>query len=108
MNVSVCIDLMYRYCDFYERFGEAARDGIQTVEFWKWSNKDLDRVVKMLEENGQQISIFNIDCRDEQLSYDLSRGILNDGRVTEFLQALNKGPMWCPSACPTPFIRNMS
>lgn len=90
MNLSICIDLMYTYCEFYERFGEVARDGIKTIEFWKWSNKDLDKVVKLLKENGQQISIFNIDCRDEQLSYDLSRGILNDGRVSDFLQALKE------------------
>ncbi|MBQ7841236.1 MAG: TIM barrel protein [Lachnospiraceae bacterium] len=88
MNLSVCIDLMYTYCDFYERFAEAAADGIKTVEFWKWSNKDLDRVCALLQENGQQVSIFNIDCQDEQLSYDLSRGILNDGRADEFLRAL--------------------
>lgn len=90
MNLSVCIDLMYTYCDFYERFAEAAADGIKTVEFWKWSNKDLDRVCALLQENGQQVSIFNIDCQDEQLSYDLSRGILNDGRADEFLRALTE------------------
>ena len=33
---------------------------------------------------------FNIDSKDEKLSYDLSRGILNDGRVEEFISALNE------------------
>ncbi|MBQ8814061.1 MAG: TIM barrel protein [Lachnospiraceae bacterium] len=90
MKISVCIDMMYTYCDFYERFTEAAADGIQTIEFWKWSNKDLDRVCSLLRENGQQVSIFNLDSHDEKLSFDLSRGILNDGRVAEFLQALKE------------------
>ena len=90
MKISACIDMMYSYCDFYDRFREAAADGIKTVEFWKWSNKNLGRVCSCLKENGQQVSIFNLDSRDETLSYDLSRGILNDGRASEFLQALEE------------------
>lgn len=90
MKISVCLDMMYGYCAFYERFDEAAKDGIKTVEFWKWSNKDLDRVCSLLEKNGQQVSIFNIDSAQGALSDDLSRGILNDGRTEDFLQALKE------------------
>ena len=86
MMLSVCIDMMFSYCDFYDRFDEVRNCGIDTVEFWKWSNKDIDRVVS----KGMNISIFNIDSSDEQLSYDLSRGILNDGRVDDFLKALSE------------------
>lgn len=37
-----------------------------------------------------KLSIFNIDSNDEQLSYDLSRGILNDGRAEDFLKAFEE------------------
>ncbi len=84
MKLSVCIDMMFSYCDFYERFGEVKSCGIDTVEFWKWTNKDIDKVT----ESGMNVSIFNIDSTDEKLSYDLSRGILNDGRAEDFLKAL--------------------
>lgn len=86
MKISVCIDMMFSYCDFYDRFLEVKNCGIDTIEFWKWTNKDLDKII----ESKMDVSIFNIDSTDEQLSYDLSRGILNDGRVEDFLKALNE------------------
>jgi len=86
MKISVCIDMMFSYCDFYDRFEKVKKCGIDTVEFWKWSNKDIDKI----KQNNMNVSIFNIDSADEKLSYDLSRGILNDGRVDDFLKALSE------------------
>lgn len=86
MKVSVCIDMMFSELDFFERINAVKNCGIDTVEFWKWTNKDIDRI----ERSGMKVSIFNMDSSDEQLSYDLSRGILNDGRVEEFILALNE------------------
>ncbi len=85
-KVSVCIDMMYSYCDFYARPAEVKKCGIDTVEFWKWTGKDLDKITQ----SGMNVSVFNIDSTDEALSYDLSRGILNDGRADEFLSALSE------------------
>lgn len=82
--------MMFKYADFYDRFGECKRGGIDTVEFWKWSNKDLGKVEELLKENELSFSIFNIDSADEKLSYDLSRGILNAGRADEFVGALKE------------------
>ncbi len=86
MNLSVCVDMMFSYCDFYNRFDEVKKCGIDTVEFWKWSNKIISKIM----DSGMKVSVFNIDSTDEELSYDLSRGILNDGRVDDFLQALEE------------------
>ena len=82
--------MMFSHLDFYDRIGTVKKCGIDTVEFWKWTNKDIDKVKNMLDENGMKLSIFNVDCTDENLSYDLSRGILNAGRADEFLSALNE------------------
>ena len=82
--ISVCIDLMFSSLDFYDRIDAVRACGIDTVEFWKWSNKDIEKIAA----SGAKVSIFNLDCRDEKLSYDLSRGILNAGRTEDFLSAL--------------------
>lgn len=89
-RISVCIDMMFSHLDFYDRFKAVKNCGIDAVEFWKWTNKDTDRIKDLLEENDMRLSIFNIDSRDEKLSYDLSRGILNSGRADDFVSALNE------------------
>ncbi len=90
MKISVCIDMMFSHLDFYDRFSAVKNCGIDTIEFWKWSNKDIEAVSHALQENNQSISIFNLDSSDEDLSYDLSRGILNAGRTEDFLKALKE------------------
>ncbi len=90
MNIGCCIDMMFSQIDFYQRFEAVRNSGFRTVEFWKWTKKDLDRVVEELERNQLKLSIFNLDSSDPALSADLMKGILNAGRETEFLQALNE------------------
>lgn len=82
--------MMFSKFDFYDRISEAGKCGIDAIEFWKWSNKDIGRVCERKEENGLSFSVFNIDSRNEKLSYDLSRGILNAGRKEELLSALEE------------------
>ena len=78
--------MMFSEFDFADRIEEVKKCGIDTVEFWKWTNKDIEKI----KESGMKVSIFNMDSADEQLSYDLSRGILNDGRADEFVMALKE------------------
>ena len=85
-KVSVCIDMMFSHLDFYDRIDAVKKWGIDTVEFWKWSNKDSGKI----KNSGARVSIFNMDSADDQLSYDLSRGILNSGRVDDFVAALKE------------------
>ncbi|MDP4133063.1 MAG: TIM barrel protein [Bacillota bacterium] len=95
MKVSVCIDMMFGHYDFYDRFEKVKDCNIDTVEFWKWSNKDIDRVKSLLEKYNMNISLMNIDVKDEKLSYDLSRGILNAGRTDELVQAIGESAPVC-------------
>lgn len=90
MKISTCIDMMFSRYDFGERIAAAQNAGIDIVEFWKWTNKDIDGIVKELKDRGMKLSVFNIDSADEKLSYDLSRGILNAGRKEELLSALKE------------------
>lgn len=90
MKISTCIDMMFSRYDFVERIAAAQNAGIDTVEFWKWTNKDIDGIMEELKDRGMKLSVFNIDSADEKLSYDLSRGILNAGRKEELLSALKE------------------
>ncbi len=88
MKISTCIDMMFAHLDFKDRIAAVEAAGLDTVEFWKWTNKDIDGIARELKERGMRLSVFNIDSTDEKLSYDLSRGILNAGRGEELLSAL--------------------
>lgn len=88
MKISVCIDMMFSSLDFIPRIAAVKSSGLSAIEFWKWTNKDIDVVKKEMDRLGMTLSVFNIDSTDERLSYDLSRGILNAGRKEEFLAAL--------------------
>lgn len=88
MKYSVCIDMMFPDFDFYDRFEQVKKTGINTVEFWKWSDKDIEKVAKKLKENDVSLSIFNIDSANKDLSFRLSRGILNTGDTAALEKAL--------------------
>ena len=82
--------MLFPEVDFYERFALAKSAGVDAIEFWKWSNKDLNKIQSNLKSNNLSVSVFNLDSQDEKLSADLSRGILNAGRVDEFISALKE------------------
>ena len=59
---SVCIEPMYSELPFLERFQAAKDDGFSFVEFWSWTDKDLDAVKAAAERAGIGISGFNGDA----------------------------------------------
>ena len=94
MKFSACIDMMYPELDFVDRIVAAKDDGADAIEFWKWSNKDVDLIADKTKELGLKVALMNIDSSDEKLSYDLSRGILSHGRTEEFISAIKEsGPV---------------
>jgi hydroxypyruvate isomerase len=54
LRYSACIELLFRkeYPAFADRIGAAKAAGLDAVEFWQWSNKDLDAVKVALSETG--------------------------------------------------------
>ncbi|MBQ9063119.1 MAG: TIM barrel protein [Eubacterium sp.] len=59
---SACIEPLYSEIPFYDRFQAAADDGFEYVEFWSWTDKDLDKVKECAEKAGVGISGFNGDA----------------------------------------------
>lgn len=59
---SACIEPMYGELPFLERFQAAKDDGFAFVEFWSWTDKDLDAVKAAARSAGVGISGFNGDA----------------------------------------------
>lgn len=59
---SACIEPMYSEIPFLDRFQAAKDDGFEFVEFWSWTDKDLDAVKAAAEKAGVGISGFNGDA----------------------------------------------
>lgn len=59
---SACIEPMYSEIPFLDRFQAAKDDGFEYVEFWGWTDKDLDAVKAAAEKAGIGISGFNGDA----------------------------------------------
>lgn len=59
---SACIEPMYSEIPFLDRFQAAKDDGFEFVEFWGWTDKDLDAVKAAAEKAGIGISGFNGDA----------------------------------------------
>ena len=59
---SACIETLYTELPFLERFRAARADGFEFVEFWSWTDKDLDAVKAAADAAGIGISGFNGDA----------------------------------------------
>jgi hydroxypyruvate isomerase len=60
MKLSACIEWLFADAsdDFAERIRLAKASGLDAVEFWFWSNKDIDAVQAALKETGLSLSGF--------------------------------------------------
>lgn len=59
---SACIEPLYAELPFLDRFQAARNDGFDFVEFWNWTDKDLDAVRDAAERAGIGIAGFNGDA----------------------------------------------
>lgn len=57
-----CIETLYTEIPFLDRFQAAKRDGFGAVEFWSWTDKDLDAVRAAAGSAGIMVSGFNGDA----------------------------------------------
>ena len=78
---SACIEPMYAELPFLDRFRAAKNDGFDFVEFWGWTDKDLDAVKAAAEAAGVGISGFNGDA-------ELS--LIDPARKKDYLEHLKK------------------
>lgn len=62
MRKCACIDTLFTELPFLERFGAAKEAGFESVEFWGWTDKDLDAIREAAQKAQINISGFNGDA----------------------------------------------
>lgn len=62
LSKSACIEPMYADIPFLDRFQAAKDDGFEFVEFWSWTDKDLDAIKAAAAKASIGISGFNGDA----------------------------------------------
>ncbi len=62
MKTSACIETLFTELPWNERFKAAKEAGFDYIEFWSWTDKDLDELKRLAEEAGIGISGFNGDA----------------------------------------------
>ena len=83
---SVCIEPMYGELPFLERFQAAKEDGFDFVEFWSWTDKDLDAVKAAAEKALGLVGLPKVgECFPAQLS-------IGEARRVELARALISSP----------------
>ncbi len=90
LKFSVCIDMMFPHAGFIDRIELAKQNGADAVEFWKWSDKDLDATKSAVQKNGLEVCLMNLDSSDSELSHALSRGILSHNRKDDLVKAIKE------------------
>ena len=74
---SACIEPMYQELPFLDRFQAAKRDGFDFVEFWSWTDKDLDAVRDAASSAGIGITGFNGDAELSMINPDQKAAYLD-------------------------------
>lgn len=78
---SACIEPLYSEIPFLDRFQAAKNDGFECVEFWGWTDKNLDDVKAAAENAGVTICGFNGDA-------DLS--LIDPAQKKDYLEYLRR------------------
>ncbi|MGL1890336.1 MAG: sugar phosphate isomerase/epimerase [Spirochaetaceae bacterium] len=58
MDISVCLDAIFGGQDMTESMKKVKQCGIDIIEFWDWSDKDLDILEAQLDKLDMKISTF--------------------------------------------------
>lgn len=62
MKTTACIETLFTELPWEQRFSAAKKAGFDLVEFWSWTDKNLDQIKRLSEEAGIGISGFNGDA----------------------------------------------
>lgn len=89
MKFSCCIEMIYTQYPFLERFQKAKEAGFDYVEFWDWSDKDIDAIERTIKETGMPVATFQgsirgvmVDKNDKDIYIeDMKKSILTAARL---------------------------
>lgn len=76
LQISACIEMLFRELPFPARFAAAAAAGFQGVEFWGWAEKDLSAVEDGLAASGLPLAACCVGTRDRAAASAYADGCL--------------------------------
>ncbi len=76
IQLSSCIEMMFREFPFEQRFAEAKKLGFSGVEFWGWEGKDLPAVAAAACEADITVTDCCVGTRDAARSAQYARGAM--------------------------------
>lgn len=76
MNLSLCLEMVFRDRPFVDRLAEAARLGFRAVEFWDWRDKDIEAVGREAQRLGLTIAAISGNRKHSLLDPAVRPGLL--------------------------------
>ncbi len=61
VKLSVCIEMILREQPFLDRIDAVADAGYPAFEFWRWSGKDIEGILRKKRKYGLAVSVFGVD-----------------------------------------------
>ena len=81
MKFSICADIMYGNMDFPDKIRNIKKNGFDTFEFWKWSNKNIDEIKNIINDLEMNVSCFCIDSKDDYKMNSIGNYMLNSDKT---------------------------
>ena len=73
IRLSACIEMLFaEVAEFNSRIAAAAAAGLDGVEFWSYSNKDLTAVANACQDTGLPLTAMTIEAPEGMLDYSLA------------------------------------
>ena len=68
LKFSPCLEMIFtkEFPDFYDRFKAAKDSGVECVDFWGWSGKDINKIKDLKDEHKLIITSISVDTRDPE------------------------------------------
>ena len=78
MKISVCVDAVYAGKNMRDAIDDVLANGLDTIEFWGWEDKDIQKLREYQEEKGFCVAAFCtkfISLTDPMLRSDYVKGL---------------------------------
>ena len=90
MNISVCADIVKYRAEFFENINHLTENGADAIEFWKWSNKDIEKLKNHIEAKKLIVSGFCLDSSNEEISALCLGNLMSGGMKDKFMIAMEE------------------
>ncbi|MFQ7550384.1 MAG: TIM barrel protein [Blautia marasmi] len=88
MKISVCVDAVYAGEDIKAAIDDVLANGLDTIEFWGWEDKDIQALEEYQKEKGFRVAAFCtkfISLTDPGLRDDYVKGLEETLKIAERL-----------------------